>query len=140
VDDLGILEEMPLRVLELNYASATDLTPLAGLPLENLNLHSPAVDIRALSRLPLSRLILCAPNVRDLSPLRGRPLAILDLRACRAGLDVSPLAECRQLEQLVLPPQPVRVDALRGLPNQQMINSLPWREFWRRYDETHPSE
>ena len=84
--------------------------------------------------------------MRDLTPLRGLPLKQLDLANCPEPLDVSPLADCPELEILNLPPKATNVAALRGLPKLQAISfrnknegghirpARTAEQFWKEYD------
>ncbi len=125
--DMAVLKRMPLKKLALSGGKAIrSLAPLAGMPLEELYIDgadmdsieplrgmrlgkltirdSRVSDLRPLAGMPLTNLILyrCL-NVRDLSPLAGLPVRRLDLGGSHSVLlDLSPLRECRQLEELVI--------------------------------------
>lgn len=165
VRDITPLKGMSLEDLTLSGSRVTDLTPLAGMPLKQLGLGSTFVtDIKPLQGLPLESLTLSAiPDLQDIAPLKGMKLTelhlgetkITDISALRgmplvklnlyktAVTDVSPLADCRELEILVLPPRAKNVSALRQLPNLKRISYLwggNWEqvqtadEFWKTYD------
>jgi hypothetical protein len=60
VDDIGVLTDMPLRVVDLTVTAVTDLKPLVGTSLERLNLrNTPVEDLSPLKRCQqLKRLVL----------------------------------------------------------------------------------
>src|SRR6185436_5852939 len=99
--------DMPLRDLQLAFTDVRDLAPLRGAPLEILNL----------SETP----------VADLEPLRGMPLKRIVLDGCRNLTDLTPLCDCRELETIVLPPQPGNLNCLRKLPKLTRIGWRPVR-------------
>ncbi len=171
VADLTVLRDLPLTNLSLNACrQLKDISPLKGLPLISLMLGLTQVkDISALGGMPLEVLHLNNTPVKDLTPLRGAPLKTLYLSECPAltdltplkGLgireltlfnsmnvrDVSALAECRELERLILPINARNVDALRALTNLSLISydggdlflhAVPPEKsptaFWRAYD------
>lgn len=86
--DLGFLAGMStLRRLVLWKSDVSDISPLKGLRIEQLDLSE--------------------TKVRDLSPLRGMPLASLDLSGCETE-DLSPLADCPRLRFLTVDSSAVR--------------------------------
>ncbi|MCG3149736.1 MAG: Serine/threonine-protein kinase PknD [Verrucomicrobiae bacterium] len=103
IDTIAALRDLPLKELQLMLTEVRDLSPLRGAPLQFLNL--------------------AGTPVADLEPLRGAPLKVLILAGCRNLTDLEPLADCRELETLILPPQPVNLDALRSLPKLTRIAS-----------------
>ena len=141
--DLSPLRGMPLRKLGLYYTHISDLTPLARLPLENLEMNAlPNVEsIEPLRGLPLEALVMSTmPLVRDISPLkgmrlqrlaidqtgvrdlgvlRGMPLRRLKLYATQTR-DLSPLRGM-QLQELDLRDTPtVQLEVLQGMPLEQL--------------------
>ncbi len=95
VRDIEALRDAPLRVLNLEHTSVSDLSPLATTrALYSLNLnHTPASDLGPLATLPLRLLWLVHGEVRDLTPLRGLPLEHLVLGNARGVGSLAPLAE-----------------------------------------------
>jgi hypothetical protein len=93
---------MKLKRLALNETSVVDLEPLRGMPLEELFLRN--------------------TKVVDLSPLRGMPLKNLNLRSGTTITDVSPLAECQSLRELILPPEAKDIGFLRALSGLELIS------------------
>jgi Leucine-rich repeat (LRR) protein len=69
-----------------------NLTPLEGLPLENLNIRNyPVSDISMLRKMPLKSICLAKSNVRDISALKGMELERVDLSGTKV-FDFSVLA------------------------------------------------
>ena len=94
-----------------------DLSPLQGMPLEELHLNGTPAG--------------------DLTPLRGMPLRTLELPD--NSRDLTPLADCRQLECVTVRSQCPGIELLRSLPNLKQIGPdmsqlLPAAEFWKQYD------
>lgn len=102
---------------QLSGSGVTDLSPLAGLPIEVLDLRGLAIsDLAPLKDLPLRELYAEETQVRDLSPLAGLPLAKLYLSHAPVS-DVSPLAGM-ELEELNL--VGTRVRDLEPLANARL--------------------
>ncbi|WP_206028647.1 leucine-rich repeat domain-containing protein [Thalassoroseus pseudoceratinae] len=80
VTDLAPLKGLPLRELDLRGLQVSDLSPLAGMPLEALFAEETQVsDLSPLKGLPLTKLYLSATPVKDLSALEGMSLRELNL-------------------------------------------------------------
>jgi hypothetical protein len=116
-----------LLTLKLKDSSLADLAPLRGLPVKDLWLWG--------------------TPVRSLEPLRGMPLVAFYANVL--ARDVSPLADCPNLEEIGLPHEPLHVERLRALPKVRYISSR-WpsstdrpeqtaEEFWKEYDARHPA-
>jgi serine/threonine protein kinase len=103
-DNIAALKDMPVKELHLALSSVRDLSPLHGAPLAVLNL--------------------AGTPITDIEPLRGMPVKVLVLTGCRNLRDLSPLCECRQLETLLLPPDPVSIECLRQLPKLARIANI----------------
>ena len=151
VVDLEALRGMPLEFLECEGGLVRSLEPLQGLPLKYLQLGGcPVSDLTPLSGMPLERLYLGrnsenkGNDVSDLAPLKTLwQLKELALDGTQQP-DVTPLAECRQLERIVLPETVLNLGSLRQLPN---LKGLAWgfpgswdklspaAEFLREYQE-----
>ncbi len=88
--DLSPLAGLPLKQLDLSAApGVTDLSPLAGMKLESLSLHpnSGVTDLKVILDMPITSLAL--PNsITDLRPFKGMKLQSL---AC-STTDLSPVA------------------------------------------------
>ena len=141
--DIRPLAGMPLEELDVNAGKVSDLTPLQGMPLRHLGLsfNYDLRDLSPLAGLPLERLYLTAcGKVTSLEPLRGLSLKRLELTGC-STLDLRPLADCRDLEQIELPKSVTHLEALRALPKLARIRweahgdaLLPAAQFWSDYD------
>jgi Leucine-rich repeat (LRR) protein len=123
---------MNLKRLFISACPVSDLSPLKGMPLENLS-----IGLKSWTTPQEGR-----TNVSDLTPLRGLPLVQLHLDGTNDP-DLAPLAECINLRWLVLPLKASNVEALRKLPALQKI-SWGWpgsddkmpdeATFWKDYD------
>lgn len=90
--DLSPLAGLPLEVLGLAGNPIEDLSPLSGMPLLELDLErTQAADLQPLSGMPLRSLWLNQTPVADLAPLTGAPLTQLSLLGTKVT-DLSPLA------------------------------------------------
>ena len=125
VTDLSFLAGIPeLRRLEMVQTRVQDLSPLAGLRLDWLNI--------------------AGTRVADLSALRGMPLRVLLCDRCANLRDVSPLADCPELESLLIPENVTGIEALRKLPKLRFLGTKwtgdrqrpapPAAEFWAAFD------
>lgn len=128
--DLALLAQCTnLRVLVLDYQQISDLSPLAGLPLEYLSLTGNQVsDLRPLSGMTglqvldlgenpvrsaevlaeltaLQQLTLEATGIRSVESLRGSGLRFLNVRDTEVA-DYTPLASCPNLSRLILGEMP----------------------------------
>jgi hypothetical protein len=94
--DLSPLAGLPIRQLNLYATGVADLTPLRGLPLEELNVHGTQVaDFGPLRGLPLKTLYFGRPDrAFDLSPLADTPLEALHVEEAQ-NLDLTPLKRTR---------------------------------------------
>jgi hypothetical protein len=114
------------------------LEPLAGDLLQLDLSHSGIVDLSALKGMPLESQDLFGVKATDLGPLRGLPLPELRL-ACPQDpreLDLTPLAECKQIEVLDFTPtaRTTGLQAIRDHPKVKTINGQPAGEFWKKLD------
>ena len=92
-------------------------------------------DLQLLKAFPhISNLTLNSANATwDITPLGDlRELKQLDLQAVSVK-DVSPLAECKKLEVLMLPKGVENVDKLHKLPNLKTINGMPAAKFLKKF-------
>ncbi len=138
VTDLSVLKGMPLHYLELSHTPIADLEPLRDMPLKNLRLFRTQVsDLSPLQGMSLERLDLSYTKVTDISVLRGMPLIEASLSHCAALTDVSPLADCKDLQIVTLPPNAKDFEFLRAFIK---LRSLSFAEdktpaaFWKEYD------
>ncbi len=116
---LESLQKMPLRSLSLSGCNLKDLSFLKDLNLENLILsRNPCAELGALARLPLRKL-----NLRD-----------------TAAEDLSPLAVCWHLEEVILSKKTRVFEPLRSLGNLKRVSrrelpngtpDLSAPDFWK---------
>jgi Leucine-rich repeat (LRR) protein len=149
IRDLTPLKGAPISRLSLGHTAVTDLAPLRGMKLKRLAINETQVtDLEPLRGMPLEELFLSNTKVVDLSPLSGMPLKILNLRSCVSLTDISPLAQCQSLRQLMLPTAAKEIEFLRTFPNLESISykgglagSAPQtaKEFWDEYDRSKAS-
>lgn len=120
ITKLGPLEGMPLKRLYLDASAVKDLAPLTGMKLELLGLSG-------------------CTGITDIGPLKGMPLTRLYLDGCDKPKDLSPIADCTELEILSIPSQfkGSKIEFLRKLPNLRQIGyelsklTSP-EEFWKK--------
>lgn len=165
VRDLSPLVKMPLEELSLRETLVTNLEALRGMPLRHLRLDecailadlspifrscpslerlwlsdqttSPAL-LNGLTNFPHLADLTFPPKTRELSVIRGLPgLKRLDIMQCQWPLDLSPVSDCRQLEFLRLPRNPLRLETLRALPNLKEIEyqgrTMRSEDFWKEH-------
>src|SRR5262249_30410798 len=114
IKDLTFLHGAPISVLSLGGNDITDLTPLRGMPLKQLVLWGTKVtDLSPLKGMQLELLWLNGAPVSDLSPLRGMPLTKLKLHDCPNVIDLSPIADAKELAEFILPPNAKDIGFLR---------------------------
>ena len=138
VTDLSALRGMPLKYLQLSHTPITDLGPLRDMPLKNLRLFRSRVsDLSPLQGMSLEQLDVSYTNVTDISVLRGMPLTEASLSNCPALTDVSPLADCKELQIVTLPPNAKNFEFLRAFTKLKRLSFAEDKtpaEFWRDYD------
>ena len=122
INDIRQLAWVPLTRLSLVRTRVHDLTPLSHLPLQILSVaETPVDDLTPLKGSPLEELYLSSTLIKDLSPLAGMPLRVLTLSGCDEVTDLRPLSSCTELEHLLLPPRPMFLKSLTGLPRLQFM-------------------
>jgi len=144
VDDLSALRGLPLQNLSIVSTRVADLQPLQGMPLHELSCSQTAVtNLTPLVGMPLTGLNLTATPITDLQPLRSLPLKHLLLSKCTKLQDLTPLADCKELEVLNVPDQCRDIEFLRQLPRLQYLSYTSvssWKqigsaaEFWKEFD------
>lgn len=101
VKDISPLSGMPLQRLQLSATPVENLTPLYGMRLVDLIGVDASTNLAPLAGMPFQHLSVNVLRVPDLKPLAGLPLRRLNLLgADYVKLDLSPLRECPQLEEL----------------------------------------
>src|SRR5262249_47824817 len=103
----------PLEVLTLGSTPVSDLSPLRGMPLTDVELNdTPVSDLSPLEGMRLTFLAVSGSRVPDLSPVKGMPLTKLSL-TFRPERDA---------------------EIVRSLTTLQFINDKPAAEFWKEVD------
>ena len=141
VENLSPLRGRPLRSLTIAYAPVKDLSPLKGAPLVYLHLSGTKThDLSPLKDMPLKSLHLDRTPITDLKPLAGLPISELRLDGCKQLKDLTPLAQCSNLEVLILPRNHGNIEFLRNLPKLKILSYRydnnpaklePASQFWR---------
>jgi Leucine-rich repeat (LRR) protein len=152
ISDLTFLHGAPISDLRIQETAVTDLTPLRGMPLKRLFIYSTKVaDLSPLQGMPLVDLSASGTQVTNLSALAGMPLTSLRLHDCSALTDVSPLAACKELNNVTLPRNATNIECLRTLPKLERLSfkadpnngygpDMTAAEFWKEYDAKRKSE
>jgi serine/threonine protein kinase/regulation of enolase protein 1 (concanavalin A-like superfamily) len=139
VSDLTPLKGLPLEQLTIARTKVGDLSPLAGMKLKYLNCDgSNVADLTPLTGMPLEELGLHNTRVADLTPLTGMPLKRLQLHETRVT-NLAPL-KGMALEHVTLTPQTIGrgMEVLRDMRSLQTLGvgnapvlSVP--DFWAKY-------
>lgn len=119
IRDISPIQGLNIKRLELHgNPILDDLGPLAGMPLEHLNIKGTAVaDLAALAGAPLKTVICENTKVKTLAPLADAPLATLWINNC----GISTLDGLRNIRLLNLRANGTAlrdIHALRGMPLQ----------------------
>jgi Leucine-rich repeat (LRR) protein len=136
--DLTPLKGLPLEQLRCPGTDVSDLSPLQGMPLKFLGFNYTRVtDLSALKGMPLEKLHFKGTQVSDLSPLRGTPLSVLECQETPVR-DLSPLRDA-PLEDLKCDPavaaSPGNRKVLRSIKTLKQINGITPAEFWKLADQ-----
>jgi hypothetical protein len=98
-------------------------------------------DLSPLASLPLAELNVADTSVSDLSPLSGSSLEVLRCEKTYIR-DLAPLTSLSSLRELVFPEGAGGVDALRGLPLERLSTGSEFgqaaqtaEEFWQSFDQ-----
>src|SRR5205823_4423723 len=144
LSDLTILGGAPISTLRIEASAITDLTPLRGMPLKTLRVSNNGItDLSPLAGTALELLHVGGTKITDLSALRGMPLTHVRLHGCADLTDLSPLADCKALQTLTLPPNATDIEFLRALPRLERIGfkedtggrpDSTVARFWKQYD------
>lgn len=133
VDDLGPVKNMPLISLDVGNTRVTDVSALKGMRLVRLDLaRTRATNFAALRGMPLTTLNLSHTRITDLGVLRGLPLRHLQLEGCTNVTDFSALADCKQLEGLILPVGAKNLEPLKSLPRLTRIGYTMPEAGWEQ--------
>ncbi|MCX6901105.1 MAG: SUMF1/EgtB/PvdO family nonheme iron enzyme [Verrucomicrobia bacterium] len=131
LSDLSPLKGLKLTKLAIHSTAVSDLTPLAGMPLASLQISNTRVsDLLPLRGAPLTWLSCVDAPVKDLAPLAGAPLATLWCGGSQVT-DFSPL-KAVPLKELSCDFQPERDKvALFAIKTLESINGKPAADFWK---------
>ena len=118
----------------------SDLSPLAGLPLTELECsHTQVFDLSPLRGMKLTALDCAVTNVSNLAPLLGMPLVKLMIDGTKVD-DLLPLTGMK-LKEISLSPGEIRVglEILQKMSSLQKLRDPPAaallpRLFWKKYD------
>jgi serine/threonine protein kinase/Leucine-rich repeat (LRR) protein len=114
-----VLDHGRLREIRIRNAPLTDLSPLAGLPLEVLDLGGSfrGADLSVLEAMPIRELDLSHSHIADIATLSGMPLHQLNLSDCKRLSSLTPLAGM-QLRKILLDgcTSLLSLDGLQGHP------------------------
>lgn len=125
VADLNPIKKLPLDSLALEGTHIVDYSPIMGMSLSNLNVrNTPFEDVAVLRRMPLKDLDLGKTNVNDISALGDMPLKTLVLSGCSKISDLSVLASCQELKELIVPSQIDDVAFLKALPKLERLSRV----------------
>lgn len=141
---IQVLSTLTVSSLDLEGRDVTDLSALRGMNITSLTLDSTKVrDLDDLSRLPLNSLRIYNGLVRDISGLKTLKLTELRLEKCYFLNDLEPLADCHQLDKLLIPPHVTEIDFLKDLSGLKVLannindynrNQTP-EEFWEKFSK-----
>ncbi len=117
--DLSPLAGLQLTELNVWHNPVADLSPLAGMKLVKFDCALTKVtDLSPLAGMPLLRIYCAFTPVSDLSPLRGAPLKVAAFEGTQAA-DLSPLAGM-QLRSLSVGCNVTDLSPLAGLPLEEL--------------------
>jgi serine/threonine protein kinase/Leucine-rich repeat (LRR) protein len=118
-----VLDHGRLREVRIRNAPLRDLSPLAGLPLEVLDLGGSVrdADLSTLEAMPIRILDLSHSDLADIATLSGMPLQQLNLSGCDRLTSLVPLAGM-QLHKITL-------DGCTSLPDLQGLQGHPLNEL-----------
>jgi hypothetical protein len=103
-----------------NAGKLTDLSPLKGLSLTQLNCQqNPVADLTPLKDMPLTSLELASTKVADLSPLKGMPLTNLNCAGTQIA-DLLPLKDMRLTRLLFNGTKVADLRPLAGMPLNEL--------------------
>jgi formylglycine-generating enzyme required for sulfatase activity len=123
IADFGPLAGMPMNILMAWSWTGSDLSPLRGMPLTQLNIggNGKPTDLTPLAGAPLEFLCCNSSGVSDLTPLKGMPLKTLMCESTSVS-DLSPLRNS-PLQEFIAGHCPISdFSVLRELP-------LTWANF-----------
>ena len=118
--DLRPLAGLPLQELDLAGNPVADLAPLRGMPLTRLDLgYTEAADLAPLAGMRLTRLSCWGAKVADLRPLAGMPLGELHLAYCPVA-DLAPVKGMPLWRLWASGSRVADLTPLRGMPLREL--------------------
>ncbi len=148
--DLTLLSRMKLKSITLRGRNLRKLTGLRDMKfLAKLALHDTKVKtLDNLRDVPLYSLRVSGGAISDIEAVRALPLRELILERCYFLHDLSPIAECTDLERLLVPTHAVDIEFVRNLPKLAVLaNTIEDFEkgqspeaFWKKIEETPADE
>ncbi len=139
--DLTPLRDLPITYADLRLTPVTDLSPLAGKPIQLLNLFEceKLVDLTPLKGASLNQLLVIAKTgVRDLKPLRDSKVDFIHLQGHQFDPDIVcqwPLKRIGFLGDIGSVPRE-KFLRLKEIKTLETINGKPVAEFWKEFDKT----
>ncbi len=135
LSDLTPLTGTPLNNLNLHTTLITDLTPIRDCPLTALNVaDTPVSSIAVLEGIKLDAFLCERSSVADLSPLIEMPLSALDVSNTPV-VDLSPIKKL-PLRWLHCDFRPERdANIVRSIMSLVTINGKPVDDFWKGLDD-----
>ncbi len=138
-----------ISALNLNSTDIRDLSILSGMKeLKRLSLIDcrKIADLSPLVGLPIENLTLTGTEVADLQPLASLPLTDLRLDQCKRVTDLRPLAALKNLRSLTLPPRKALsgIGFLRDMTSLTSLGfsdpAIPVELFWKQQMENRPKK
>ncbi|MFT5465915.1 MAG: tetratricopeptide (TPR) repeat protein [Verrucomicrobiales bacterium] len=145
LESLEALRGLPIETLTLIVGDQlTSLAGLEGMPLKQATLTIPAVaDLSPLRGLELEHFE-ASGAFTDISPIAGPALKRVELTACPNLVDLSPLAQCKELEEVVVSKNAGNLEFLLELPKLRTVSYSDDHqdpaEFIREHGDGQPSE
>ena len=121
------VERLRLRRLDIWDSKIVDLSPLAGMPLQEfVASYTNVKDLSPIASAPLEVLFITGTKVTDLTPLRGKPLKKLNFEKTHVK-DVSLLLDMPALEEAMIPQTGTNIRMLR---KHKTLKLLGWEGDW----------
>ena len=130
LEDVSPVANSMLIELIVEGCKVRDISAFRGCPLERVELNETLVRDHAPLRGMKLRRLSVSPYFSDPSVLKGMPLRQLSLNWADSITNVEFLAEFTDLDELVLPPRPGRIDFLRQMPKLRLLSGGAKRNGW----------
>lgn len=128
------------HTIELGGNPLWDLSPIKSLNLSGLSLHNTDVrDLEAVKNMKLHWLNISKTKIKNIAVVKKMPLTSLSMQACIFISDFTSIGKCKELEELILPPQALDMDIeflkklkkLRFIDTEWRDNKKPATQFWK---------